>query len=151
MPLFKTEYYFDSHIKLEDVMKALHDSDSRKMWDPHFDEGVAVRTAGRVELTQIKLKSHTLDPQLRDVYEKKFNWVQNSEINYDLDQTVETQDSFDKLNSSRAEQEQKFVYFSSVPSKDSKECPDVKGVVRIHTYFGMHKFEIIKKPKLHAY
>ena len=123
LPLFKTEYFFASDIQMDDLIGALHDNDVRKKWDTNFDGATVVKTSGRVELTHIKLKSHVLDPQLRDVFEKKFRWANVSNKKEESNkEALETQDSSD---SQIAANDQKFVYFSTVPSKENKDlCPE---------------------------
>lgn len=88
-----------------------------------------VRKINRVELIKTKIKPHPLDPQKRDIFEKKFGFSHRKNAN----------GSADEIDN--------YFWASSMDSKEMRaECPETKDVSRTHVYFGMQKFEIIRRP-----
>jgi hypothetical protein len=88
---------------------------------------------------KVSLKPHTLAPQKRDIFEKKFGFAYRPPVDT-------PNQSFDSPVKVRSDQIENYFFFSSMDSKESKlECPEEKDTVRTHVYFGMHKFETITR------
>lgn len=129
VPLFKTEYIYPSKYSMEQLMEAFNNLDQRSKWDRNVASMQLVRKINRVELIKTNISPHPLDPQKRDIFEKKFGF------------------SHRKGASGAADEIDNYFYHASLDSKEMKaECPETKEISRTHVYFGMQKFEIIRRP-----
>ena len=80
-PLFKTEYIFDPSIKIEKVIQAMHNSNTRVQWDKNVESITSISKIDRIELLKITNTTHKLISSKRDMFEKKFGFSHRPRIN----------------------------------------------------------------------
>ena len=123
---------------MEQLVHAIHNSDMRVKWDNNLKSQTLIKKINRIELIHIMNQPHILASQKRDIFEKKFGFAYRPIVKSN-DDSGGFQIQSDMMEN--------YFFFSSLDDKEiEKECPIPKDTIRTHFYFGMHKFEIIKRP-----
>ena len=74
-PLYRTEYVFEPHLKMEQIINAVHNTKFRVKWDDHIDHHKTIKKLGRVALIHETFKPVALEGIKRDMFVKKFGFT----------------------------------------------------------------------------
>eukprot|EP00347_Sterkiella_histriomuscorum_P007662 403348055 len=118
-PIFKTEYLFDEKFNIQQIVKCLHNLETREKWDLNIKKSACLKRNNRLSLIYIQNKGAGIGIQKRDFYEKKICF---------------------QTQSTSSDHKKHYFYFSSI---ESDQYPPLDDVIRSNIILGFHKFEVI--------